>query len=211
MGALPLLVREAERVRVRRRPTRVGDVDVDRAERGLDVVEQSRDRVQVVGVEHEALCAELARGGVDRFAIAGRDRDLRTLGRKRPRDSEADPLRAARDERDAPLETEIHQAAPFMARDDRTCSSLAERARAPSPALEPPLDLADVATRGRVPRPPENQAPTEPHRSPPAACGRVTRSLAREDASAAEQRATPRRNIRPACMGGALASITPGG
>ena len=66
------------------------------------------DRVEVVGVEHEALRADLARRGVDRFAIARRDRDLRALGRERPRDPEADPLRAARDERDAPLETEIH-------------------------------------------------------------------------------------------------------
>ena len=52
---LPLLAREAERIRVRRRPAGVGDVDVDRAERGLDAVEQSGDRVEVVGVVHEAL------------------------------------------------------------------------------------------------------------------------------------------------------------
>jgi hypothetical protein len=35
---LPLLAREAERVGVRRRAAGVGDVDVDRAERGLDAL-----------------------------------------------------------------------------------------------------------------------------------------------------------------------------
>ena len=59
-----------------------------------------------------------------------------------------------------------------MARDDRTCSSRAERARAPRPALEPPLDLADAATRGRVPpsaREPDADRAPQVHRPPRAA------------------------------------------
>ena len=108
MRGLPLLAGEAERVGVGRRPPGVGDVDVDRAERGLDAVEQARDRIEVLGVEHEALAADPLGGGVDRLAGARRDGHARALGGQRGGDPEADPLRAAGDERDAPVEPQVH-------------------------------------------------------------------------------------------------------
>ena len=79
---LPLLAREAERVLVRRRAAGVGDVDVDRAERGLDAVEQPGDRVEVAGVEHEALPADLLRRGLDHLLRCARPP---RRGRPRPR------------------------------------------------------------------------------------------------------------------------------
>jgi hypothetical protein len=59
---LPLLAREGQRVGARRRAAGVGDVDVDRAEVGLDAVRQVRGGVRVVGVEHVAAAADLLSG-----------------------------------------------------------------------------------------------------------------------------------------------------
>ena len=65
VGGLPLLAAEAERVDVDRRAARVGDQDVERAEVGLDRVDQPGRGVEVGAVVDVGVRADLHGGGLD--------------------------------------------------------------------------------------------------------------------------------------------------
>ena len=67
---MPLLVAEAERVRVERRATGVGHKNVDRAEEVLDLVDEHGDPFKVAAVVCEACRADLLGGLLDVLLIA---------------------------------------------------------------------------------------------------------------------------------------------
>ena len=117
--------REAQRIRSPGRPAGVRDVDVDRPERGLDVLDHARHRVEIEGVEDDGMRADPVGGGADPVRVARCDGHAGALRGERGSDPEPDPLRAARDQRDAIAQPELHQA---VHRHPRACQPSAPEA-----------------------------------------------------------------------------------
>ena len=111
VGGLPLLELVVEGA-AERRPARVGDQDLDRAERLLDLARQRREAVEVRGVgdERRRCFADLGRRFVEFLARAAGDRHPRALAAPGRGDRPAEAAAGAHHQRDASLQPEVHAA-----------------------------------------------------------------------------------------------------
>ena len=94
-----------------RRAARVEHEDVDPAERGPRVADETGRAVDGgdVGDDRDRIAAEAGGRAVDGVAVATADRDLHPFGRERPRDPETQALRCRGDRSPLPGDSEIHR------------------------------------------------------------------------------------------------------